>query len=117
MRGSTRFKSADEKLAGILDMAKRQREFLARGDLDALSELQQQRQQLMAGIQSLDNATQEGLRARSEVLRLDKEMETILLAELADIKDKLGISTSLRKLLRTRSSPSKRPSRHLSRRA
>jgi hypothetical protein len=117
VRNATGFDSAGERLAAILETARGQRELLARTDLDGVQALQARRQQLMAGIQSLDECAQDARPALSEILRLDREMRWILLLELADIKEQIKTCASLRKLLRNRSPAAKRPPRHLSRHA
>jgi hypothetical protein len=103
------------KLATLLEIAREQRELLARGDLEALVALQGRRQQLLAGIQSLDEEDRGDQGAVSEILALDKEMICLLSSELIDIKEKMQKIAPIRKLLRTRPHTGTRPPRHLSR--
>jgi hypothetical protein len=103
------------KLATLLEIAKEQRELLARGDLEALAALQERRQQLLAGIQSLDEGDRGEQGAMAGILALDKEMICLLSSELLDIQDKMKKVTSIRKLLRSRPHAGRRPARHLSR--
>jgi hypothetical protein len=117
VKGSTGFDSAAHRLARILEIARRQRELLARGDLDAVQALQEERQRLLAGIQSLDEGARDVERTRSGIQALDKQIRSIVLSEMAEINEKMKISRTLRRLLRSRSSAPKRPSRHLSRHA
>jgi hypothetical protein len=103
------------KLATLLEIAKEQRELLARGDLEALAVLQERRQQLLAGIQSLDEGDREERGTIAGILALDKEMICLLSSELVDIQNKMQKMTSIRKLLRTSPPTGTPPPRHLSR--
>ena len=115
MNRPTAFQSAAERLGEVFEIAKEQREFLARGDLDAVEKLQAKRQQLLAGIQSLDKRDQDARGALSKILHLDREMGCLLSLEMYDIKEKMKTIGSLRKLLRSRSPAGRRPPRQLSR--
>lgn len=115
MNYSRESEPAATKLATLLEIAKEQRELLARGDLEALETLQQRRQQLLTGIQSLDEGDRGDQGTVARILALDKEMVCLLSSELVDIKDKMQKVTSIRKLLRSRPHAGKRPVRHLSR--
>ena len=106
---------AATKLATLLEIAKEQRELLARGDLEALEVLQQRRQQLLSGIQSLDEGDRGDQGTVAGILALDKEMVCLLSSELIDIQDKMQKVTSIRKLLQSHTHAGKRPVRHLSR--
>lgn len=106
---------AATKLATLLEIAKEQRELLARGDLEALEALQQRRQQLLSGIQSLDEGDRGDQGTVERILALDREMVCLLSSELVDIQDKMQKITSIRKLLQSRPPTGKRPARHLSR--
>jgi hypothetical protein len=110
----TPFESTGERLAGILEIAREQREFFARGDLDAVQMLQARRQQLLEGIQSLDERDRDARGTLSKILNLDREMGCLLSLEMHDIKEKMKTITSLRKLLRSRSPAGRHPPRHLS---
>ena len=103
------------KLATLLEIAREQRELLARGDLESLVALQGRRQQLLAGIQSLDEQDRDEQGAVAEILALDKEMICLLSSELVDIKEKMQKIAPIRKLLRSRPHTGPRPPRHLSR--
>jgi len=113
----TPFESTGERLAGILEIAREQREFLARGDLDAVQKLQARRQRLMEGIQSLDNRDEDAHSTLSKILRLDREIGCLLSLEVIDTKEQMKTIGSLRKLLQSRSPAGKRPPRQLSRHA
>ena len=113
----TPFESAGERLAGILEIAREQRELLARGDLDAVQKLQERRQQLMEGIQSLDKRDEDAHDTLSKVLHLDRQIGCLLSLEVHDIKEKMKTIGSLRKLLQSRSPTGRRPPRQLSRHA
>lgn len=117
MTRPTPFQSTAERLAGILEIAREQRELLARGDLDAVQKLQAGRQQLLEGIQSLDKRDEDARSTLSKILRLDQEMGCLLSLEAHDIKEKMQTIGSLRKLLQSRSPAGRRPPRHLSRHA
>ena len=117
MNRPTPFQSTGERLAGILEIAREQRELLARGDLDAVQKLQAGRQQLLEAIQSLDKRDEDARSTLSKILRLDQEMGCLLSLEAHDIKEKMKTIGSLRKLLRSRSPAGRRPPRHLSRHA
>lgn len=117
MNRSTSFQSTGERLAGILEIAREQRELLARGDLNAVKELQAERQQLLEGIQSLDKRDEDARSTLSKILRLDQEMSCLLSLEVIDIKEKIKTIGSLRKLLRSRSPAGRRPPHQLSRHA
>ena len=117
MSRPTPFQSAGETLAGILEIAREQREFLARGDLDAVQRLQARRQQLMEGIQSLDKRDKAAHDTLSKILDLDRKMNCLLTLEAHDIKEKMKTIGSLRKLLQSRSPAGRRPPRQLSRHA
>jgi hypothetical protein len=104
-------------LAGILEIAREQREFLARGDLKAVENLQARRQQLMEGIQSLNKRDEDARSTVSEILRLDEEIHCLLSLEVHEIKEQMKTIGSLGKLLRSRSAAAIRPSRKLSRHA
>jgi len=114
---STPFETAGERLAAILEIARKQREFLARGDLDAVQKIQARRQQLMEGIQSLDKRDDDAHDTLSKVLHLDREIICLLSLEVHDIKEKRKTIGSLRKLLQSRSPTGRRPPRQLSRHA
>ena len=103
------------KLATLLEIAREQRERLARGDLETLVALQARRQELLAGVQSLDGGDRAEQGVVQEILALDKEMICLLSSELSDIKEKLQKIAPLRKLLRSRPRAGGRPARHLSR--
>ena len=103
------------KLATLLEIAKEQRELLARGDLEGLVALQERRQQLLAGIQSLDEEDRGERGPVAAILALDREMVCLLSSELFEIQDKMQKITSIRKLLRSRLPAGKPPARHLSR--
>jgi hypothetical protein len=107
--------TASTKLATLLEIAREQRELLARGDLEALETLQQRRQQLLSGIQSLDEEDRGDRGTIERILALDKEMVCLLSSELVDIHDKMQKIFSIRKLLRSRPHADRRPVRHLSR--
>ena len=115
MSRPTPFESAGERLAGILEIAREQRGFLARGDLDAVRNLQTRRQQLMEGIQSLDKRDNGDEATLSKILHLDQEILCLLSLEVHDIKEQMKTIGSLRRLLQSRSSEGKRPPRQLSR--
>ena|GEM_PF-2654936 len=117
MNPPTPSESTGERLAEILEIAREQRESLARGDLDAVQKLQARRQDLMEGIQSLDKRDREAHATLSKILRLDREVRCLLSLEVHDIKDQIRTVGSLRKLLRSHSPSARRPSRQLSRRA
>jgi len=103
------------KLATLLEIAREQRVLLARGDLEALVALQGRRQQLLAGIQSLDEGNGGEQGAVAEILALDKEMICLLSSELIDIKETIQKIAPIRKLLRRRPHAGARPARHFSR--
>ena len=103
------------KLATLLEIAREQRERLARGDLEALEALQQRRQQLLSGIQSLDEGDRGDPGTVERILDLDRAMVCLLSSELIDIQDKMQKITSIRKLLRSRPHVGAGPVRHLSR--
>ncbi len=115
MNRPTAFQSDAERLGEVFEIAKEQREFLARGDLDAVDKLQAKRQQLLAGIQSLDKRDQDARGTLSKILHLDREMGCLLSLEMCDIKEKMKTIGSLRKLLRSRPPAGRRPPSHLSR--
>ena len=117
MNRPTAFQSPAERLAEVFEIAKEQRKFLARGDLDAVQELQATRQQLMEGIQSLDKRDRDAHGTLSRILHLDREMGCLLSLEVHDIKEKMKTIGSLRKLLQSRSPAGRRPPRQLSRHA
>lgn len=108
--------SAGEGLTAILEIAKQQRCLLARGDLDAMLDLQAKRQQLLVSVQTVDEPEGDARRMLSEILRLDREMECLLSMELLDIKEQMKTVASLRKLLRSRSSAGTGPPGQLSER-
>lgn len=114
MNRPTALESTGERLAGILEIAKEQREFLTRGDLDAVQELQARRRQLLEGIQSLDTRDEDARSTLSKILRLDQEMGCLLSLEMVDTREKMKTIASLRKLLRSRSPAGRHPPRHLS---
>ena len=116
MKRPGRFQSTPELLARILEIAREQRECLGRGDLDAVQALQARRQELLAGIQSLDNRDPSGRETLSEILCLDRQMGCLLLSELVDIQYRIQTIASLRKLLRSRFRAERGPTKHLSRR-
>ena len=105
------------KLASLLQIAKEQRELLARGDLEAVAALQERRQQLLAGIQSFDEGERDEQGAVAGILALDKEMICLLASERFDIQEKIQKVTSIRKLLPGRPHAGRRPRPHLSRHA
>lgn len=109
--------STGEKLAGILEIVREQRERLARGDLDAVGNLQARRQQLTEGIQSLDSGDGDSRATLSKILHLDQEIRCLLFLEMHDIKEQMKTIRSLRKLLRSRSPTRTRPTRQISRHA
>lgn len=111
------FESTGHRLAGILKIAKEQRELLARGDLDAVQNLQARRQQLMQGIQSLDKRDEEAHETLSKILQLDREIGCLLSLEVHDIKEQMKTIGSLKKLLQRRSPAGRHPPRQLSRHA
>jgi hypothetical protein len=113
----TVFKSTGERLAGILEIAREQRECLARGDLDAVQQLQARRQELSEGIQSLDSREHDARGTLSQILRVDREIGCLLSLEMFDIKKKMKTIASLRRLLRSRSPAGRYPPRQLSRHA
>ena len=117
MNRPTSFESAGERLTRILELAREQRELLARGDLDAVQKLQARRQRLMEGIQSLDKRDEDAHNTLSKILRLDREIGCLLSLEVIDIKEQMKTIGSLRKLLQSRSPAGKRPPRQLSRHA
>lgn len=117
MNRPTALESTGERLAGILEIAREQRKFLARGDLDAVQKLQARRQELLEGIQSLDNRDEDARSTLSKILRLDQEMGCLLSLEAHDIKEKMKTIGSLKKLLQSRSPAGRRPPRQLSRHA
>jgi hypothetical protein len=110
------FASTAERLAGILAIAREQRQLLARGDLEGLQALQSRRQQLSEDIQSLDKGDRDARDTLSKILGLDQEMGCLLLAELSETKEKMKNISSLRRLVRSRLPAGRRPLRHLSRR-
>jgi hypothetical protein len=111
------FESTGHRLAGILEIAKEQRELLARGDLDAVQNLQARRQQLMQGIQSLDKRDEDAHETLSKILRFDREIGCLLSLEVHDIKEQMKTIGSLKKLLQRRSPAGRHPPRQLSRHA
>ena len=115
MKRSQGFESAAERLAAILEIAREQRKCMGRGDLEAVQELQAKRQELLAGVQSLDRRNRDEKGTVSEILNLDQEMVCLLLSEVVDIQDRMQKITFLRKLLRTRSRAMRRPTHQLSR--
>ena len=117
MNRPTALQSTGERLAGILEIAREQREFLARGDLDAVQRLQARRQQLMEGIQSLDKRDEDAHDTLSKVLHLDREIGCLLSLEVLDITEQMKTIGSLRRLLQSRSPTGRRPPRQLSRHA
>lgn len=104
-----------EKLTLVLEIAREQREGLARGDLEAVQRLQRQRQQLWKDIQSLDKPESRQGETALEILALDRHMVCLLLSEVADIKEKMLKINSLRKLLRSRPGATRPPTHQLSR--
>lgn len=115
MKNTDGFTASAEKLALFLEIARKQREGLARGDLELVRHLQGERQQLLETIQSLDKPDSRQEETTSEILGLDRQMICLLLSEVADIKEKMLKINSLRKLLRGRPGAKRRPSHHLSR--
>ena len=115
MSRPTPFQSAGETLAGILKIAREQREFLARGDLDAVQNLQAKRQQLVEGIQSLDKRDDDAHATLSKILHLDQEIHCLLSLEVHDIKEQMKTIGSLKKLLQSRPPTGKHPPRKLPR--
>jgi hypothetical protein len=113
----TALESTGERLAGILEIAREQRELLTRGDLDAVQKLQARRQQLLEGIQSLDNRDEDARSTLSKILRLDREIGCLLSLEVNDIKEQMKTIGSLRRLLQSRSPAGRRPPRQFSRHA
>jgi hypothetical protein len=109
------FDSTGERLAGILEIAREQRELLARGDLHAVQKLQARRQQLMKGIQSLDKKDGEAHAALSKILHLDREIRCLLSLEVHDIKEQMKTIGSLRRLLQSRAPTGRHPPRQFSR--
>ncbi len=117
MKRPTGFDEAGETLTGVLEIAEEQRACLARGDLEAVQALQQKRQELLEGIQSLDKGHRPTRAILAKINRLDRELGCLLLVELAEANDKLKTVRSLKKLLRSRLSdrtpPPGRVSRHV----
>jgi hypothetical protein len=115
VKPSQGFKSAAERLAAILEIARDQRKCIERGDLEAVQELQGRRQELLAGVQPLDRPDGQEKGTVSEILNLDQEMVCLLLSEVVDIQDRMQKTAFLRKLLRTRPRVVRRPAHQLSR--
>jgi hypothetical protein len=117
LNGFTPFESDPERLSRILRIAQEQHESLARGDLEAVLELQARRQELTDGIQSLDKQD-EGVRDTfAAIRRLDQDLLCLLSSEVIDIKKQMKTVGSLRRLLGTHSPAGNRPPRPLSTRA
>jgi hypothetical protein len=103
-------------LKQILEMALEQRAHLARGDLEAVQELQAARQQLLDGIQSIDGEDPAERATVSEILRHDQAIRLLLSSEVTDIQRKMQKITAVKKLLHTRRASRKGTPRYVSRR-
>ena len=88
-----------QRLREILRIAGHQRDMLACADLDAITELQEKRQQLQEGIQSLDECNPEEKELVTRIQTLDRETRLLLLAKLADTKEEMQKIGTLRRVM------------------
>lgn len=90
-----------QRLQEVLKTAARQRDLLQRGDLAGVERLQQERQELLGGVQVSDGLSESEKSILSQLLALDREMRWLLGSRQAEIQGKIQKIHTLRKLLRS----------------
>ncbi len=103
-----------QRLREILNIARQQREMLARADFEVINDLQEKRQELQSGIQSLDECGRVENDLVSQIRDLDRETHLLLLSKLADSQEELQKIGTLRRMLHSYRPSSNRPANRLS---
>jgi len=103
-----------QSLREILDIAREQRKKLACADLEAINDLQEKRQQLQSGVQSLDECSPDESDLVAQIRDLDRETHLLLLSKLADSQEELQKIATLKRLLHRHRPSSNRPTNRLS---
>ncbi|MEW6441365.1 MAG: hypothetical protein AB1640_10570 [bacterium] len=106
-----------QKLERILEIARRQRELLAREDLEEVGGLQTGRQQVLADIQIIDEPDDDEREILRQILETDREILWLLVSKSSDIQRRMQRITCLKKMLHAPCADPEGSRRRLSRRA